>query len=216
MAPDDQAPIISRVATALGGVQQAGLLPIFSAKRLIAGGAHTMALLALSNWLHEDARIERRDGHIDVASDLGSRAAELSKLGLLVLDAGGWSKVLDDASPDDHAVWDAALEAIRAAHELDPPRPATRGVDIEVDMSARVMTVRMDLSALVDDWSSDRVVAPDQHNDGWPIVTGRIFGDPRWEDGSAVTLYGVVSPDERTLIGMSMDYDLGRKAEAER
>jgi hypothetical protein len=216
MASRDRAAVIFRVASALDGIRKAGLLPIFFAERLLAGGAHPMAVLALSNWLHEDVLIERRDSRFDVAADLDVRAAELSALALHILDAGGWSSMLDDASRIERSAWNDALDSIRAAHQLEKPHPSPRGVELEVDMRGKVMTVRMDLSALVDDWSSDRVVAPGEYNDGWPIVTGQIFGDPRCEDGSAVTLYGVVSPDERTLTGMSMDYDLGRKAEAER
>lgn len=42
------------------------------------------------------------------------------------------------------------------------------------------MTVRMDLSALVDDWSANRV-APGERKDGWPFFYGCIYGDLTWE-----------------------------------
>lgn len=153
MAPDDRAPIISRVASALDRIQQANLLRIFCAQQLVARGADTMALRVFSSCIHEDTLIERRDSRIDVASDLGHRAAELSKLAL----RRGYGRMVIGTRRR-FATWDAVL-------------------------------------------------------DSWPIVSGCIYGDPRWEDGSAITMYGVVSADKRTLIGMSMDDDLGCKAE---
>lgn len=181
-------------------------------ERLVLGGADTMTLLEICVDLRAATEMARFDGDTGLAARLEADAARFSTFGLAIMRAGGWLSALGK-NRSFASDWSAIVE--RLASGLDPDRLSRLAVTdrqarMSFDLAARTATLRIDLSALIDEWRTDLFRAPGRFDDGWPIVSGRIYGDPRCADGKSVTFYGLPAPDLRTMRGFHMTYDLGK------
>ncbi len=195
----------------------AQLLPTQLRERLVAYEAETMTLLEACVDLRGVAELARFEKDETKARDAEARATEFATLGLQVMRAGGWHAVIGGASADAIADWAATIASIGSGLSEDRlaryRNTAAPKAEATFDLKAKVATLRIDLSALVDDWRIGVIDDPARPDHGWPTVCGRIYGDPRCEDGQEITLYGLPAPDGCSMRGLHMTYDLGRRSE---
>ncbi len=194
------------VIAALDEARSAGRLRDQHLRDLRVYGAETIVLLAIASYVADIASVDRRlisnavvdrlwdecrNGSPDPDGD-DRRAATLTRLALQVLDAGRWPAIATDA-------WSEWIGD-------GDPEIRSYGLSIAVDMSSRSMRVSIPLHAHLEDWTEGR--------DGllrWPIVTGRVYGDPTIEDGRELTFWAQVLPGEREALTLHQLLTLGRR-----
>ncbi|MFC3692228.1 MULTISPECIES: hypothetical protein [Methylopilaceae] len=205
----EQALLIVSIAIALRGLHRDGLLEPARANGIAGRGADVIELLGIVSRLEDEAEIRERLGEPGVA-DLHVRAAGMERLALELLDAGGWLAVFDAAPDHARNTWEALAADLSAAH-AQKVKPAPDGIEVQVDMARRTMHVRMSMRPLLDRWWIGRLFGPGRPGHRWPMVGGKIHGDPRSVDGDEVMIVAVV--EGQTARGLSgLDYELGRPA----
>ena len=203
--------LLVSVAIAIRGLHRDGLIDAHLAAGIASRGADTMTLIDVSNWLDEEAIIADHQGGSG-GDTLRTCSAGIGRLAVEVLDAGGWSALFDAAPDHARETWLALADDLSATHDLPAAEPAPAGVDVQVDMTARTMHVRMSLRSIIDRWWSGRFFAPGRRFHRWPVVGGRLFDDPRTPDGDEVMMVAVIEGD-RTATGVNnIRYELGRPA----
>ncbi|MFC3692186.1 hypothetical protein [Chenggangzhangella methanolivorans] len=203
--------LLVSIAIAIRSLHRDGLLATQHAAGITAHGAETMVLIDLSNHLEEDAVIADHERRPD-GDALRARAVGIGRLAVEVLDAGGWAAVF--AAAPDHAreTWLALADDLEGTYAVPAAEPVPDGLEVHVDMQARTMHVRMSLRSMIDRWWVGRFFAPGKRFHRWPLVGGRLFGDPRTPDGDQIMMVAVIE-DERTALGVNnLHYDLGRPA----
>lgn len=194
------------VIAAIRDTSDARRLQFHHRRDLATYGAEPMVLLRLAEHHRSIAHLDSREWgpeYADVtwafrdgpANPAGDRARGdlLERLALQVLDAGGWTAV--------------ATGPLRELVSDIPPRGP--GWQIDIDRDKRAMHLNIRTSALLEDWVEGRHEGPEHA--GWPTITARVYGDPRWEDGRTLVFWGHPLPGELEALTFSMTYDLGKR-----